>query len=138
GPPGRRVCPPAAQPYGSPRICDLPPAPRRRSERGRTAAAAHLGLYREGQASFVQARDEEAVACEPELRSRRDGLSVWRDRGRRARVQAARADQPCCVVSVAWSVSKSHDLQTSSLSAGPRQSPGGNDETSNSAWRRDH
>ena len=92
----RRVCLPAAQPHGSPRIRDLHPAPRRRSDCGRTDAAAHLGLYREGQASFVQARDEEAVAREPELRSRRDGLSVWRDRGRRARVQAARADQPCC------------------------------------------
>src|SRR3984957_15828441 len=98
--PDRRVCPPAAQPYGSPRICDLHPAPRRRSDCGRTDAAAHLGLYREGEASFVQAREEEAVARKPELRARRHGLSVWRDRGRRARVQAARVDQPCCVTAL--------------------------------------
>ena len=91
------------------------PRLRRRSDCGRADAAPHLRLYREGQASFVQARDEEAVALEPELRARRHGLSLWRDRGRRARVQATRAIKRRGVAGVVSSASGRHDRRTSSL-----------------------
>ncbi len=48
------------------------------------------GYIERAKASFVQAGDEKAVALQPELCPRHHGLSLWRDRGRRARVQATR------------------------------------------------
>ena len=51
--------------------------------------APHLRLYREGEASAAKTREDETLADESELRPRRDGFALWRDRRRRTRVQAA-------------------------------------------------
>ena len=73
-------CLPAPRPHGSPRLRDLHAAPGRRGDGGGADAAPHLGLHPEGEKPVAEAGDEEALADEPELRPRRHGLALRRDR----------------------------------------------------------